>query len=142
MDNTGRAGVDQSLHAGVLASFDDCPCAVDVDLLVEGVGGTHKSRRGCVNDDGGLDLGEQRVQGVTVGDIGVVVVGLLAPVSSSSKVDDSDPAAIVGQQVFNDMVAEEATATNHQDGPQLWLGHCCVVAVPERSIDTLLEPFT
>ena len=123
--HTGGTGVDEGGNARLLARLDDGGSAVDVDLLekrmgdaVVGLGG----RRRGVDDDLRLDLVEDLFESGGVGDVGFEVLNTIrlgAPVARAAKVDDANGADVVAEEHADNVVAEEATAANHQDGAKL-----------------------
>lgn len=123
-DTRGRC-VDQSLYGGGLAGGDDGSGAVDVDLAEEilcdgavalGRGG------GGVDDYVGLDVLEEGLDLVHVGDVCLVVVGFGVAVVGAAEiyhVDGCDGPAVAGQELVDHMVAEEAVAADDEDLAQV-----------------------
>lgn len=89
-DDAGRAGIHKGLDARLLTGLNDGAGAADIDLAEEVVGRLAVAAydgRGRVDDDVGLDPLQDLGQLGGIGDVALVVRGLIVDVAGASQVD-------------------------------------------------------
>lgn len=91
-----------------------------------------------MDDDVGLDRLQQLGQLGGVGDVALMVGGLVVDVARASQVDGGDGLAVPRvQRLVDDVVAQEAVAADHKDVAEVssrCTGHCCGWLCVERRL--------
>lgn len=118
----GRArGVDESLDvAGSTRTFDQVARPFDVDFPVHGmhrrfVDIGHQRGRGGVDDDGRFDLFQNKVHVRDRRDVAVIVLHFRKAIPGRPDVKDGHANVVGIEEVGNDMVSQEPTASDDED---------------------------
>lgn len=121
-NDTGRACVDQRLHASLLARLNNAIGPVHVDLLEQllCVGVIRGGGRRGMDDNIRLQLLERGQQLLGVGDVDLLVGGGRVAVLLAAQVDGGDGGGgPAGEGLVDDVVAEEAVAADDEDATEV-----------------------
>lgn len=114
-DDTGGAGIHKRLDTALLARLNHRLGTIDIDLLKDLLPDATitSHRRSSMNNNIRLHILQNEGKLLVIGDIALVVRGVVVAVLNAAEVDGGDArCGPVGERLVDDVVAEEAIAAD------------------------------